>query len=94
VQRGTGKLAVAVEPHPGIQTDLLSNVVERVVGHRSVWLCGRHWLEFLQPVPSPRRQPFRFEDVEQQIPRIQSGTAGYMNCTAHHSRRPISHAGR
>ena len=61
---------------PWIQTDLLPNVVERVVGHRSVWRCGRHWLEFLQPVPSPRRQPFRFEDVEQQIPRIQSGTDG------------------
>jgi hypothetical protein len=33
-------------------------------------------------------------NVEQQIPRIQSGTAGYMNCTAHHSRRLISHAVR
>ena len=42
---------------PWIQTDLLFNVVERVVGQRSVWRCGRHWLEFLQPVPSPRANP-------------------------------------
>ena len=61
---------------PWIQTDLLSNVVERVVGHRSVWRCGRHWLEFLQPVPSPRRQPFRFEDVDQQIRAFNLGLRG------------------
>jgi hypothetical protein len=30
VQRGTGKLAVAVEPHLVDQTDLLPDVVERV----------------------------------------------------------------
>ena len=28
MQRGTGKLAVAVEPHPWIQTDILPNVVD------------------------------------------------------------------
>ena len=76
MQRGTGKLAVAVEPAPWIQTDLLSNVVDRVVGHRSVWRCGRHWLEFLEPVPSPRRQPFRFEDVEQQFRAFNLGPRG------------------
>ena len=79
---------------PWIQTDLLSNVVERVVGHRSVGGVADIGLSSYRPFRRPCRQPFRFEDVEQQIPRIQSGTAGYMNCTAHHSRRPISHAGR
>ena len=41
---------------PWIQTDLLPNVVGRV-GWSSftVWRCGRHWLEFLQSCPSPRR---------------------------------------
>ena len=80
MQRGTGKLAVAVEPAPWIQTDPLPNVVGRVgwssFRRMAVWPT---LAEFLQPVPSPRRQPFRFEDVEQQIPCIQSGTAGYMN---------------
>jgi hypothetical protein len=55
VERASLRLLLSLTPW--IQTDLLSNVVERVVGHRSVWRCGRHWLEFLQTVPSPRRQP-------------------------------------
>ena len=64
---------------PWIQTDLLSNVVEHVGGHRSVWRCGRHWLEFLQPV---RRRAASLSDLKtstSRFRRIQSGTAGYMN---------------
>jgi hypothetical protein len=47
VERASLRLLLRLTPW--IQTDLLSNVVERVVGHRSVWRCGRHWLSSYSP---------------------------------------------
>jgi hypothetical protein len=66
---------------PWIQTDPLPDVVERIGWssfRMAVWPT-------LACVPTARsvaaRQPcFRFQDAEQQIPRIQCGTAWYMNC--------------
>ena len=47
VERASLRLLLRLTPW--MQTDLLSNVVERVVGHRSVWRCGRHWLSSYSP---------------------------------------------
>ena len=58
---------------PWIQTDLLSNVVERVVGHRSVWRCGRHWLEFLQPA---RRRAANLSDLKMSNNRFRAFNLG------------------
>jgi hypothetical protein len=77
VERESLRLLLSLNPF-----DLLPNVAERV-GWSSFRMAGvgRHWLEFLQPVPSPRANLVSdFEDVERRIPCIQSGTAGYMKC--------------
>ena len=58
---------------PWIQTDLLSNVVERVVGHRSVWRCGRHWLEFLQTF---RRRAANLSDLKTSNNRFRAFNLG------------------
>jgi hypothetical protein len=50
VERASLRLLLRLTPW--IQTDLLSNVVERVVGHRSVMAVWPTLAEFLQPVPS------------------------------------------
>jgi hypothetical protein len=92
VQRGTGKLAVAVEPHP-VDSDRPTAQCCRTCRLVIVQYGGvAVGLSSYSPVSPRRHHCFRFKDVDQQISRIQSGTAGYMNYS--HSLRPISHASR